>query len=74
MQVKLSLTKMDLVCIHPVNDTYPIFTVTLDQLNVEYDSKFDHDEVGVQMKSLGITDHTEYPQTKDPRVVYKLSD
>jgi hypothetical protein len=61
-----------MVCVHPNNDTYPVFSIKLNDMQVKYMSKFDHDEVDVQMGNLQIIDHTCYPQTLDPSKQYPV--
>lgn len=43
MKVKVTIDKIDIVCIHPQNDSYPIFTKKIDKMELMYDSFFDHD-------------------------------
>ena len=70
IKVEARFEQLCFVCIHPNNDTYPIFTVILDQTVIDYRAMFDHDEIDVKMGNLQIKDNTNYPRTIDPTVRY----
>ena len=56
-----------MTCIHPQNDTYPVFTLTLSSMKTDYRMCFCHDLVKLSISKLEIDDHTNYPKTVDPR-------
>jgi hypothetical protein len=43
MSVKLYVEKIKIVCIHPQNDSFPVFTKKIDKMRINYDSYQDHD-------------------------------
>lgn len=43
MKVNAKLDKLVVVLIHPINYTYPIATLSLGKLDVEYIMHYDHD-------------------------------
>ena len=45
MEVKMRLKKLGLTLIHPINDTYPISTISLGGLDLNYITFHDHDEL-----------------------------
>lgn len=49
LAVVCNFKSLSMMMIHPKNDTYPICTLKIDYLNVNYDCKFDHDELGFSM-------------------------
>lgn len=66
MSVKLSVRKIKIVCIHPQNDSMPVFTQKFDGLKACYSSFQDHDTVEGQIQNFRILDNTNYPRTLDP--------
>ncbi len=52
MNVVAVFEKLDIVCIHPNNDSYPIFTICLIEKHLEFKSMFDHDEISLRMGNL----------------------
>jgi hypothetical protein len=43
MSVKMQVDKIKIVCIHPQNDSFPVFTKKIDMLKMNYNSHQDHD-------------------------------
>jgi len=43
MQVNVSMQKVKFVCIHPQNDSMPVFTMKFEGLKMNYHSLVDHD-------------------------------
>lgn len=70
MSVKADFKSLNIVCIHPNNDTYPIFTIQLTKKQLEFKSMIDHDEVRMKMGNMSICDNTHYPRTFDPTLTY----
>jgi len=68
MSVKVSMQKMKFVCIHPQNDSLPVFTLKFDGLKMNYHSHVDHDLIDGQLTNFLIYDNTSYPNTMDPYV------
>ena len=68
--VKILLEKLKLVCIHPQNDSYPIFTAKADQIECEYAMFRDHDTYSGHLGNFKLQDNTRYPNTLSPRVNY----
>ena len=66
MRVIVTIEKIDIVCIHPQNDSYPIITKKIDQMQMTYDSLFDHDVFDGNIGNFRIFDNTNYPKTLDP--------
>lgn len=52
LKVDLNLSYMKAIFIHPENHTYPIFSVELNTLKLNYDKKCDHDEIKTQIKNF----------------------
>ena len=74
MAVTAVFKQLKIVCIHPRHTSYPIFSIVLQEKRLRYLSKFDHDEMQVQMGNLEIIDHTCYPKTLDPFKQYTSRD
>lgn len=70
MVVKIFLEKLKLVCIHPQNDSYPIFTAKAENIDCEYAMFRDHDTYSGHLGSFKLLDNTRYPNTLPPRVNY----
>ena len=66
MSVKLYVEKIKIVCIHPQNDSFPVFTKKIDKLKINYDSYQDHDIFDGQIGNFRVLDNTNYPRTLDP--------
>ena len=45
MSVKMQVDKIKIVCIHPQNDSFPVFTKKIDMLKMNYNSHQDHDSL-----------------------------
>ena len=58
------------MCMHPSNDSYPIFSANGDVVRFDYKMFFDHDTHHLSIQTLEILDHTQYPHTLDPSKVY----
>jgi hypothetical protein len=74
MSVTVGCKQLKIVCIHPKNDSYPIFSIVLQKKVVKFLSKFDHDEISVKLGNMEIIDHTNYPKTLDPTKKYSQRD
>lgn len=74
MSVKMHVEKIKFVCIHPQNDSFPVFTKKFDQLRIAYDSYQDHDSFEGQIGNFRVLDNTNYPRTLDPYKNYGSSD
>ena len=70
MRVKVSIEKIDIVCIHPQNDSYPIITKKIDKMELLYDSMFDHDVFNGNIGNFRVFDNTNYPRTLDAHKVF----
>ena len=70
MNINISFQTLKLMCLHPQNDSYPIFSANLAAFSIDIDKFFDHDTYGITIKTLELVDHTEYPNTLDPENVY----
>jgi hypothetical protein len=74
MTVKVNLHKMKFICIHPQNDSMPVFTMKLDSVKLNYGSYADHDVIDGQLANFRIFDNTNYPNTLNPYKQYTPSD
>jgi hypothetical protein len=74
MSVRMHVEKIKIVCIHPQNDSFPVFTKKFDQLKITYNSFQDHDSFEGQMGNFRVLDNTNYPRTLDPFKNYSNSD
>ena len=70
MSVKANIKQLNVVCIHPNNDSYPILTIKLTKKLLEFKGMFDHDEIMMNIGNLTISDNTCYPKTLDPLHIY----
>lgn len=66
LKVNINLAYLESVFIHPDNNSYPIFSIKVEETNVDYWKKCDHDQINLKVKNLQIFDNTSYPQTLDP--------
>lgn len=74
MKVKVTLAYLKALFMHPDNNTYPIFSIIVQQTMVDYWKKCDHDEMKLLVKNLQVFDNTSYPDTFDPFVQYKAEE
>ena len=74
MRIVVKCESLNIVCMHPQNDSYPIFTAHADGMSHEMDMKFDHDDHVLKLASFKLDDHSNYPKTLDPTIVYTESD
>ena len=74
MSVKLFVEKIKIVCIHPQNDSFPVFTKKFDKLRINYDSYQDHDTFVGQIGNFRVLDNTSYPRTLNPYHCYESSE
>lgn len=58
------------MCLHPQNDSYPIFSAVSENFTYDYNMLFDHDTHQLTMQTLELLDHTLYPNTLDPTMQY----
>ena len=70
MRILVKIDSLQIRCLHPQNDTYPIFSACSDNFSFDYSMMFDHDEHSLVMQTLEVLDHTQYPNTLDPTVEY----
>ena len=68
MTVKLEAVHM--VCLHPANNTYAMFTVVLSFLENAVMIGGGEKELILSVKNLQIFDNTQFPETLDPEVAY----
>jgi len=48
----LKLAFLQLICIHPQNTSYPMFSIELDNLELEYAKKYDCDQIKIKVANL----------------------
>ncbi|CDW90143.1 vacuolar protein sorting-associated protein vps13 [Stylonychia lemnae] len=70
MKVKAKLDLLKIVLIHPINQTYPIATISLGKFDINYHMCYDHDIYKGKFDEFKIYDHTNFPLTLDPRKNY----
>ena len=70
LKLKLKLGQLKAVFIHPDNHTYPVFTMRLYQLALDFQKLQDHDDIGISINNFQIFDNLRYPCTLDPHVEY----
>jgi hypothetical protein len=58
------------VFIHPQNNSYPLFTLEVQDIGMSYKKRCDCDQINAKLKNLLVFDNTNYPQTLDPLVQY----
>lgn len=68
--VKVVLEQLKLVCIHPQNDSYPIFTAKASGIECDYEMHRDHDTYSGHLENFKILDNTRYPNTLSPLQTY----
>ena len=66
----MRLAYLRAVFIHPLNNTYPIFSVVVKTTEVGYAKKIDCDRVNVNIQNLQVFDNTCYPDSLDPGETY----
>lgn len=66
----MQLKKLGLTLIHPINETYPISTISMGGLDLNYTTCHDHDEMIGSIKDIRMVDNTNYPMTLDPNQLY----
>ncbi len=74
VKVDLQLAFLQLICIHPQNTSYPIFSVDLKNLGLEYTKKCDCDQIKLTVTNLQIIDTTNYPATLNPERNYEANE
>ena len=70
MRILVKIDTLQIMCLHPQNDNYPICTISSDNFSFDYNMMFDHDTHALVMQTLEVIDHTQYPNTLDPTVEY----
>ena len=70
MRVIVEIESLKVMCLHPQNDTYPIFSAIANNFTYDYKMFFDHDTHHLIMRTLEVLDHTQYPNTLDPKKTY----
>ena len=68
--VKLRLEQLKLVCIHPQNDSYPVFTAKAESIEFDYSMFRDHDTYSGHLGRFKLLDNTRYPNTLSPKANY----
>jgi hypothetical protein len=66
----VKLAYLRAVFIHPLNSTYPIFSIVVQTTEAGYAKKIDCDRVNVNIQNLQVFDNTCYPNSLDPEEVY----
>ena len=70
MRVTTKLDRLKIVLIHPINQTYPIFTMSFGKFELDYQMYYDHDLYRGSIGDFRIYDNTNYPLTLDPSKIY----
>lgn len=74
MRVTANINLFKIVCIHPQNETYPIFDLLSEKVFFEYQVFFDHQIYDIRLPDLQINDLTNHPNTLDPKKQYSSKD
>ena len=69
VRVKVSIEQLKLVCIHPQNHTYPLFTAKADRFVLRINMHHDHDVYAGSLGDFRVFDNTLWPRTIDPRIL-----
>jgi hypothetical protein len=64
--VKVTMRALTIICIHPEYSDYPIASLIAKKLEIGQQMLFDHDSIDVNINTMQIIDHTNYPRTFDP--------
>ena len=70
LKVNIKLAQLKAVFIHPDNNTYPIFSIVVQETGVDYWKKCDHDQINLRVSNLQVFDNTCYPNTLNPSQQY----
>jgi hypothetical protein len=68
--VHLSMEEVSLVALHAQNDSYPVFSLQVEQWDLDYRELHDHDEFSIKLGAFRLFDTTNYPNTLDPKRSY----
>lgn len=71
--VHLSVEEVSLVALHAQNDSYPVFSLQVEQWDMDYRELHDHDEFSIKLGAFRLCDTTNYPNTLDPRRSYGVA-
>ena len=74
MKINVAINQLVLVCMHPLNDTFPIFTAHADGFSHDLEMHFDHDTHLTRMENFKLDDNSNYPRTLDPTIIYTQED
>lgn len=58
MKIVVKIDSLQIMCLHPKNDSYPILSLTGDNFEFDYSMFFDHDTHHIVMQTLEVLDHT----------------
>ena len=70
LKVNIKLAYLKAVFIHPDNNSYPIFSIIVQETGVDYWKKCDHDQINLRVCNLQVFDNTCYPDTLNPSEQY----
>ena len=70
----MKLAYIEAIAIHPDNNTYPIFSLNVQETSVDYMKKCDYSQIDVKIQNVQLFDNTQYPNTLDPSLQYGASD
>ena len=70
IMIRVAVQKIKIVCIHPQNDSYPIFTAKANGMYMDFNMHQDHDHYTGSLGNFKVCDNTSYPYTLDPTVNY----
>ena len=70
IKVSVNLAYLKSVFIHPDNNSYPIFSIIVQETGVDYWKKCDHDQLNLRVRNLQVFDNTSYPDTLNPTENY----
>ena len=70
MKIVVKIESLNMICMHPQNDSYPIFSLHADGMSHDMDMKFDHDDHVLKIVNFRLDDNSNYPRTLDPTVIY----
>lgn len=71
LKLNVSLASLRIVFIHPDNHSYPIFSLNMKKMDLQYLKCYDHEKVGMTVGNLQIFDCMNYPHTLNPETVYQ---
>jgi hypothetical protein len=72
--IEVTLARMKSVFVHPQNNSYPIFTLEVQRISMDYRKRCDCDQINARLSNFLIYDNTNYPNTLDPFALYTSAD